>query len=90
MRDSAGGVYFMSLGIAIVILAKFEFEANTQMTQELIDLRNSILQGNYTEALAIVDELEGMSKQANIRQIQSFLKILLMHQYASLIFTVIL
>jgi hypothetical protein len=49
------------------------------MTQELIDIRNSILQGNYTEALAIIDELEGMSKQANIRQIQSFLKILLIH-----------
>jgi hypothetical protein len=49
------------------------------MTQELIDLRNSILQGNYAEALAIVDELEGMSKQANLRQIQSFLKILLIH-----------
>ncbi len=49
------------------------------MTQELIDLRNSILQGRYTDALAIVDELEGMSKQANLRQIQSFLKILLIH-----------
>jgi hypothetical protein len=49
------------------------------MTQELIDLRNSILQGNYTEALAIVDELEGMSKQGNIRQIKSFFKILLIH-----------
>ncbi|MEA5576722.1 hypothetical protein [Anabaena sp. UHCC 0451] len=49
------------------------------MTQELIDLRNSILQENYTEALAIVDELEGMSKKANIRQIKSFLKILLIH-----------
>ncbi|MFM5982482.1 MAG: hypothetical protein ACKO9I_18545 [Sphaerospermopsis kisseleviana] len=49
------------------------------MTQELIDLRNSILQGNYTEALAIVDELEGMSKKAIIRQIKSFLKILLIH-----------
>ncbi|WP_066383471.1 DUF29 family protein [Anabaena sp. CA = ATCC 33047] len=49
------------------------------MTQELIDLRNSILQGRYEDALAIVDELEGMSKQANLRQIQSFLKILLIH-----------
>ncbi len=49
------------------------------MTQELIDLRNSILQGNYTAALEIVDELEGMSKKANIRQIKSFLKILLIH-----------
>ena len=49
------------------------------MTQELIDLRNSILQGNYAEALAIVDELEGMSKKSNFRQIKSFLKILLIH-----------
>lgn len=49
------------------------------MTQELIDLRNSIMEGRYTDALAIVDELEGMSKQANLRAIQSFLRILLIH-----------
>jgi hypothetical protein len=49
------------------------------MTQELIDLRNSILAGRYTDALAIVDELEGMSKKAILRQIKSFLKILLIH-----------
>ncbi|MFN6032531.1 MAG: hypothetical protein ACK48B_00440, partial [Dolichospermum sp.] len=49
------------------------------MTQELIDLRNSILQGNYADTLAIVDELEGMSKQAILRNIESFLKILLIH-----------
>ncbi|MBD2625674.1 DUF29 family protein [Trichormus variabilis] len=49
------------------------------MTQELIDLRNSITEGRYTDALAIVDELEGMSKQAIIRNIQAFLKILLIH-----------
>ncbi|WP_016950504.1 DUF29 family protein [Anabaena sp. PCC 7108] len=49
------------------------------MTQELIDLRNSILEARYQDALAIVDELEGMSKQANLRQIQSFLKVLLIH-----------
>ena len=49
------------------------------MTQELIDLRNSILEGRYTDALAIVDELEGMSKQAILRNIQSFLRILLIH-----------
>ncbi|MDB9371812.1 DUF29 family protein [Nodularia sphaerocarpa] len=49
------------------------------MTQELTDLRNSILQGNYADALAIVDELEGMSKKAILRQIKSFLKILLIH-----------
>lgn len=49
------------------------------MTQELTDLRNSILEARYEDALAIVDELEGMSKQANLRQIQSFLKVLLVH-----------
>ncbi|MFN9400379.1 MAG: DUF29 family protein, partial [Dolichospermum sp.] len=49
------------------------------MTQELIDLRNSILEQRYTDALAIVDELEGMSKQAILRKIQSFLRILLIH-----------
>ena len=49
------------------------------MTQELTDLRNSILQGNYADALAIVDELEGMSKKAILRQIKTFLKILLIH-----------
>jgi hypothetical protein len=49
------------------------------MTQELIDLRNSILQGRYTDALAIVDELEGMSKKAIIGNIQSYVKILLIH-----------
>jgi hypothetical protein len=49
------------------------------MTQELIDLKKSILEGRYTDALAIVDELEGMSKQAILRNIQSYLKILLIH-----------
>ncbi|WP_353932301.1 DUF29 family protein [Okeanomitos corallinicola TIOX110] len=49
------------------------------MTQELVDLRNSILQGRYHDALAIVDELEGMSKKAILRQIKSFLKVLLIH-----------
>ncbi len=49
------------------------------MTQELIDLRNSILEGRYTDALVIVDELEGMSKQAILRNIQAFLRILLIH-----------
>ncbi|TVP55897.1 MAG: DUF29 family protein [Nodularia sp. (in: Bacteria)] len=49
------------------------------MTQELTDLRNSILQERYADALAIVDELEGMSKKAILRQIKSFLKILLIH-----------
>ncbi|HEY9852316.1 MAG TPA: DUF29 family protein [Leptolyngbyaceae cyanobacterium] len=49
------------------------------MTQELIDLRTSILEGRYGDALAIVDELEGMSKQAILRTIKSHLLVLLMH-----------
>ena len=49
------------------------------MTQELIDLRTSILEGRYADALAIVDELEGMSKQAILRNIESFLVRMLVH-----------
>ncbi|MFB2919790.1 DUF29 family protein [Aerosakkonema funiforme] len=49
------------------------------MTQELIDLRTSILEERYSDALAIVDELEGMSKQAVLRTIKSHLLVLLMH-----------
>jgi hypothetical protein len=49
------------------------------MTQELSELRNSILEGRYADALVIVDELEGMSKQAILRNLQSYLNILLIH-----------
>ncbi|MGL4376593.1 MAG: DUF29 family protein [Microcoleaceae cyanobacterium] len=49
------------------------------MTQELMDLKTSILEGRYHDALFIVDELEGMSKKATLRQIKSFLRILLIH-----------
>jgi hypothetical protein len=49
------------------------------MTQELIDLRNSILEQRYTDALSIVDELEGMSRQAILRNIQVFLVRLMIH-----------
>ena len=49
------------------------------MTQELIDLRASILEGRYADALAIVDELEGMSKQAILRNIEYFITRMLIH-----------
>ena len=49
------------------------------MTQELIDLRTCIQEGRYADALIIVDELEGMSKQAILRNIQAYLRILLIH-----------
>jgi len=49
------------------------------MTQEFIDLKLSILEGRYEDALNLVDELEGMSKQAILRNIESFLIILIVH-----------
>ena len=49
------------------------------MTQELSDIRASILSGRYADALALVDELEGMSKQAILRNIESFVVRLLIH-----------
>ncbi|NJO42439.1 MAG: hypothetical protein HC769_22800 [Cyanobacteria bacterium CRU_2_1] len=45
----------------------------TSMTQELIDLRSSILEGRDEDALAIVNDLEGMSKRAILRNIESYL-----------------
>jgi hypothetical protein len=49
------------------------------MTQELTDIRNSITEGRYTHALAIVDQLEGISKKAIMRQIKFFLKVRLIY-----------
>ena len=43
------------------------------MTQELCDLKTCIIEGRYDDALVIVDELEGMSKQDILRKIESFL-----------------
>ena len=49
------------------------------MTQELSDLKICIIEGRYDDALVIVDELEGMSKQDILRKIESFLVRLLIH-----------
>ncbi|MBD2183683.1 DUF29 family protein [Planktothrix sp. FACHB-1355] len=49
------------------------------MTQELTDLRNYILEKRYEDALILIDELEGMSRQAILRNIQSFLDMMMMH-----------
>lgn len=49
------------------------------MTQELIDLRNSILEGRYADALEIVDELDWMAKKATLRNIKSFLVRMIIH-----------
>lgn len=49
------------------------------MTQELIELRACIVEQRYDDALIILDELEGMSKQAILQNIESFLVRLLTH-----------
>lgn len=49
------------------------------MTQELIDLRNSIMAGRYQDALAIVDDLEWMSQKATLRNIKSYLIRMIAH-----------
>jgi hypothetical protein len=49
------------------------------MTQEIWDLRKSILEGRYDDALVIVDELELMSRKSYIRNIRSFLIRLIIH-----------
>ena len=49
------------------------------MVQELIDLRQSIVEGRYQDALSMIDELEEMSKQAILRNLESFLVRLFIH-----------
>jgi hypothetical protein len=49
------------------------------MVQELIDLKQSVLEGRYEDALLLIDELENMSKQAILRNIESCLVRLIIH-----------
>ena len=49
------------------------------MTQELMELRQSILEGRYDDALEIIDDLEDMSKQGTLRKIEAFLVRLVIH-----------
>jgi hypothetical protein len=47
--------------------------------EELAELRNNIIAGKYSDALAIIDELEEMSRRDIIRKIESYLIRLLAH-----------
>ena len=47
--------------------------------EELAELRQLIVSGNTTEAIALIDELEEMGRKAIIRNIESYLMILLAH-----------
>ncbi|MGJ3248302.1 MAG: hypothetical protein ACFE0I_19760 [Elainellaceae cyanobacterium] len=49
------------------------------MMQELSDLKTSILEERYTDALTIVDQLDGMSRRARIDAIESFLVRMMIH-----------
>jgi Domain of unknown function DUF29 len=47
--------------------------------EELIQLRESIIAGNYNQALQIIDELEEMSVEDKLNKIYSYTVILLLH-----------
>lgn len=49
------------------------------MTQELLDLRVAIQSGRTSDALLLVDELEEMSRQSRILNIESYLERMLVH-----------
>lgn len=49
------------------------------MTQELIELRACIVEQRYDDALVILNELEGVSKQSILQNIESFLVRLLIY-----------
>ncbi|MGB3509168.1 MAG: DUF29 family protein [Microcoleaceae cyanobacterium] len=49
------------------------------MIQELEDLKNSILEQRYEDALALIYELDGMSRQTKINAIESFIIRMLIH-----------
>jgi hypothetical protein len=47
--------------------------------EELAQLRKLLIAGNMTEAIALIDELEEMGRKAIIRNIESYLVLLLAH-----------
>ena len=49
------------------------------MVQELSELRSSITEGRYQDALDIIDELEEMSKASILRNIDSYLVRIFIH-----------
>jgi Domain of unknown function DUF29. len=49
------------------------------MIQELADLKASLLEGRYQDALTLIEQLDGMSRQAKIDAIESQLVRMLIH-----------
>jgi hypothetical protein len=49
------------------------------MIQELEELQHSIIEGRIPDALALIEELDGMSRRAIINTIESFIKRMFVH-----------
>jgi hypothetical protein len=49
------------------------------MLDELDELREAIKSGNYSQALALIDELDEMSRDDKINKIGSSMRVLLIH-----------
>ncbi len=47
--------------------------------EELFELKNHIEQGRYDDALALIGEMEEMSRDDKINKIESYMEILLIH-----------
>lgn len=47
--------------------------------EEILELRKSIQEGRYSDALHIIDELEEMAKDDKISKIFSYMEVLLIH-----------
>jgi hypothetical protein len=49
------------------------------MSDELDALRQAMLTGDYAEALALIDEMDEMSRDDKINKIESYMRVLLVH-----------
>jgi hypothetical protein len=49
------------------------------MSDELDALRQAVLTGDYAEALALIDEMDEMSRDDKINKIESYMRVLLVH-----------
>ncbi|HEY7711082.1 MAG TPA: DUF29 family protein [Candidatus Entotheonella sp.] len=49
------------------------------MLDELDELRQAVQSGNYQHALALIDEMDEMSRDDKITKIESYMRVLLIH-----------
>ena len=63
------------MALALLIL----IAPSEEMTQELLDLKKAIANQDLTKAMAIVSDLEVMSREDKIQKLQSHLVVLLVH-----------